>query len=154
MRFRDLRLRALAEAPAAFWHSYQDESALGENEWRQRLSDPARATLLAVRGGGDVGLVTIGPPTWDEQADPSYYDLGSFWVAPGARRTEVSRRLLAAALEHARGRGATGVTLWLIGENPTAQRLYESAGFALTGREAELPAPREASEREMALALA
>ena len=149
-RYRDIRLRSLADAPSAFYHSYAEESGLDERAWRSRLTDVDRASLVAVRAGGDVGIVSVGPPTWDEQADPEFYDLGAFWVAPQARRREVARKLLDAALEHARGKGAKGVTLWVIGENPPAQRLYESAGFALTGRESEIPG-RSDVEREMRL---
>lgn len=147
-RFRDVRLRALADAPEAFWHSYEDESSVGENTWREQLANPERAALLAVRSGGDVGVTTVGPPTWDEGADPSHFDLGGFWVAPQARHTEVSRQLLDAALEHAREHDATAVTLWVIGDNPAAQRLYEGAGFAVTGREHLIEA-RGVTEREL-----
>lgn len=150
-RFRDIRLRALADAPEAFWHSYEQESSRHENDWRKRLSDPARAVLFAVRGGGDVGVATVGPPTWDEEADPGDYDLAGFWVAPQARRREVARQLLTAAIEHAREQGAQAITLWVMEEGTAAQRLYESAGFELTGRVHELPEPRTGVERQMIL---
>lgn len=148
-RFRDLRLRALGDSPSAFWHSYEEESKCDENTWRERLGGPGRAAFIATRGGGDAGLVYVGPPSWDPEADPAHYDIGGLWVAPHARGDGIASALLRAALAHAASQQATAATLWVIGDNDTALRVYQAAGFEATGREAELPEPRSGTEREM-----
>lgn len=153
-RFRDLRLRALADAPNAFWQTYAEESAHGEKVWRDRLADGSRVTLIAVRGGGDVGVTTVGSPTWDDDAEPGSYDLGGFWVAPQARRTPVARQLLDAAVAVAVDAGATSLSLWVIGDNPAAERLYARSGFERSERAGEMPGRPGTAVRQMVLRLA
>jgi len=58
----------------------------------------------------------------------------SLAVAPGARRAGVGTRLLAAALEQARGRGAELAHLEVRTSNAGARAFYERSGFAEVGR--------------------
>jgi len=55
---RQLRLRALADAPDAFASTLEAEVASPDEVWRQRAEGgPASATVIAREGGVDVGLV-------------------------------------------------------------------------------------------------
>lgn len=55
-------------------------------------------------------------------------------VAPGSRRRGVARQLLADLVERAQRAGARGIGLEVAADNPAARQLYESCGFAQTGR--------------------
>lgn len=55
-------------------------------------------------------------------------------VDPGARGQGHGRALLAAILEQAAARGATQAFLEVAEDNPAALALYQTAGFAQTGR--------------------
>jgi ribosomal protein S18 acetylase RimI-like enzyme len=57
------------------------------------------------------------------------YDLE---VVPGQRGRGYGRALPAAAEHAVEGRGAETLRLNVFGGNPTAQRLYESAGYEIT----------------------
>ena len=54
-------------------------------------------------------------------------------VSPQAHRTGVGRALVECAKHEARDRGATRLTLRVLGGNAGARRLYESCGFVVEG---------------------
>lgn len=54
-------------------------------------------------------------------------------VDPAAQGHGVGRALVEAAVTEAGGRGATKVSLRVLGENPGARRLYERCGFVVEG---------------------
>lgn len=54
-------------------------------------------------------------------------------VAPEAQRSGHGRRLIEAALDEAKRRGARKVSLRVLGHNQRARRLYESCGFVVEG---------------------
>jgi len=138
---RDIRLRALADAPLAFGSTLAREAAYPPERWANWARDSARAetqaTYFAVAaaseaggaGGGPVGLV-FGVI---DAEDPALAHLFSMWVAPEARRTGAGGALVDAIVAWASARGArtmrTAVTLG----NDGAARLYERAGFRNTG---------------------
>jgi GNAT superfamily N-acetyltransferase len=63
----------------------------------------------------------------------------TFWihavyVHPDARGSGASSKLMRAAIEHARAKGASRIALWVNGANRHARALYERIGFRETGR--------------------
>lgn len=70
----------------------------------------------------------------------SYPSLSHTWwihavyVHPNARGTGASSKLIRAAIEYARSRGASRIALWVNGLNRHAKALYERVGFSQTGR--------------------
>ena len=73
-------------------------------------------------------------------------------VLPGHQRQGLGRQLLGEVLREAQARGCVACVLEVRRSNVAAQRLYEAAGFQLTGvRKAYYPLPEEASQREDAL---
>lgn len=126
-RSKDIRLRALAEAPNAFCSSLDRELAFDDQAWRDRL-EQAR-TFLALSGGATVGTAA-------GTADPHENggrELVAMWVDPAERRSGVARALIDAVVEWARAQNAPAVALWVAEDNASALRLYEKCGFALTG---------------------
>ena len=99
----ELRLAALAEAPAAFGSILSGWSGPGDTEerWRARLASVA-LNIVLTWNGEPVGMVSATAPRGD-----GAIELISMWVAPFARGQGVGdaavRRVLAwAQIEHGR----------------------------------------------------
>ena len=148
-RVRDVRVRALADAPFAFGSRLEDEQDQPEAIWRSRLESQAAATFLAIRGHETVGLVR----TFVEPEDVTSAKLVSMWVAPHARGQGVGRQLVAVAVQWARDYDATSVQLWVTETNTDARRLYEFCGFVLSGGRQTLPSDPLLNEVAMRLDL-
>lgn len=148
-RVRDVRIRALADAPSAYGSRLEEEQDQPESSWRARLEQQAAATFLAIDSHETVGLVR----TFVTPEDVTTADLVSMWVAPHARGQGVGRQLVAAVVEWVRHHDATSVQLWVTETNAAARRLYESCGFVLSGRRRTLPSDPLLSEVAMRLDL-
>lgn len=149
-RGRDLRMRALRDAPDAFWATADEEAALSPAQWRARLERPVGVTVVAVVDGTDAGLA-VGAPHHDAPDDAGLYAL---WVAPGSRGRGVGDALVAAVVAWARSAGHRRLRLEVADHNAHAVRLYERAGFIATGAQGRLPPPRDhLTEHERALVL-
>jgi len=55
-RARDLRLRAVADAPEAFARSLEEEERLSESDWRERIA-PSDSRVWFVEATDDVEFV-------------------------------------------------------------------------------------------------
>jgi GNAT superfamily N-acetyltransferase len=148
-RVRDIRVRALADAPFAFGSRLEEEQDQPEFFWRANLERQAAATFLAIRGRETVGLVR----TFVEPEDVASARLVSMWVAPHARGQGVGRQLVAVVVQWARDHDATSVQLWVTETNTDARRLYEFCGFVLSGGRQTLPSNPLLSEVAMQLVL-
>jgi GNAT superfamily N-acetyltransferase len=130
---RELRLRALADAPAAFATTVEQEQDLPESHWseladRSDLSDAA-AIFVAIDDGRWVGM---GAGRWDDR-DRGIAHLWSMWVDPSARRAGLGERLVGAVRGWARARGARFLRLGVIEDPADAGSFYERLGFVRTG---------------------
>ena len=85
--FRDVRLQALHDAPAAFGASAADAERLSEEDWRRRLE--GRAVFVARCGELGVGLVAGVPAELPREAE-----LISMWVASAWRGHGVGAALV------------------------------------------------------------
>ncbi|WHT21562.1 GNAT family N-acetyltransferase [Crossiella sp. CA-258035] len=122
-RWRDLRLAALAEAPAAFGTKLADWADAPAERWRDRLAE-ADLNLVAVLAGRDAGMVSA------TRTGQATVKLRSMWVAPFARGRGVGDELIRVALHWAEQRGATRATLNVMADNTSAAALYRRHGFA------------------------
>lgn len=146
---RDVRLAALQDAPINFWATYEDEVQRPDGWWRDRFIGEG-AWFVALDGPDPVGIAAA---VGDHDLGRAMKQLISMWVAPAARRRGVGRALVEAVVAWAREEGLSALQLEVTETNDAAARLYESCGFAFTGR--TQPHPREADlmEREMRLKL-
>jgi ribosomal protein S18 acetylase RimI-like enzyme len=134
---REVRLRALRDAPEAFAATLQRELEITVEQWRERLSAAAETFLCRLDDPGadpaPVGLVVV-------RADPEAPGeawLLSMWVAPEARGRGAGDALIRAAL-HSRTAQNRLVKLFVVETNRAARHLYARHGFLLTGREQRL----------------
>lgn len=122
---RDIRLRALKDAPDAFGATYDEAIGFDESRWRERAGEGR--TFLGYDGDGPpVGMAAS---YWNEDV----LELVAMWVAPEARGSGVAVELVDAVAEQAKGDGAADVHLWVTETNPAARKLYERIGFTYTG---------------------
>jgi ribosomal protein S18 acetylase RimI-like enzyme len=128
---RDVRLRALQDAPMAFGSTYAREVAFEDAEWERRATANAageRSVAFVVEPRDGLVVAAI------DQSDPELAHLYAMWVAPEARGTGAGRALVDAVVAWAIERGARRLETSVAEGNPAAMRLYVAAGFADTGR--------------------
>ena len=123
--FREVRLRALQDAPAAFGSRYDDWVRAPESRWRDRVGN-VPLNLIARRGGAPVGMAS-GVYDGDDQAE-----LISMWVDPEARGSGAFQALVDAVVEWARAAGRT-TYLMVRSDNARAISAYTRAGFVDLG---------------------
>ena len=136
---KTVRLAALADSPSAFGSSYAAEVDQPDDHWTWRAELGAAGersvTFFAIVDGSVVGLIAAYRP---DGAGPSV-ELVSMWVSPAQRRAGIAAKLVDAVERWAHDTGATTVELWVTRGNDAAVRLYEAAGFGLTGGHQPLP---------------
>lgn len=144
--WHDVRLAALADAPAAFGSTREDEQAIQEDGWRAMVRDAA--VFVATAGDAAVGVVA-----GLHRASEKDRGLGAMWVAPPWRGRGVAALLANAVIAWARSDGAATVGLWVPADHPRAHRFYERVGFRATGLRRPFPGDPERSISEMSLDL-
>jgi len=146
--FKDVRLRALQEAPYAFGSTYAREVQFTEAEWLQRLerwNGESGAGYLAMEGNVACG---IAGSLLDEN-DPTRAQLVSMWTAPTHRKSGVGRLLVGAVFDWAKARDVRTLLLMVVGNNERAIRFYQTLGFTKTGRTEPYPNDPALVEYEM-----
>lgn len=152
-RYRDVRLRALADAPDAFGSTYVREAAFSDDEWMARLesatSDLDALPLVAEESGTFVGL------TWArlDANESRLAHVYQVWVAPTHRRRRVGRGLMEAVTRWAHQRGVRRLALDVTCGNVAALAMYERAGFAPTGESKPVRPGSELRSQAMELTL-
>ncbi len=141
--WRELRLAALAEVPAAFGSTLAEWSGTGDTEqrWRGRLAGVA-LNLILTWGGEPAGMISAIAPDGERPAE-----LISLWVAPAARGRGVGDEAVRQVLGWVRREHpASRVVLSVKVDNDHAIRLYRRHGFVDAGA-----SPDDRDERLMRL---
>jgi ribosomal protein S18 acetylase RimI-like enzyme len=125
--WRELRLAALAGAPAAFRSRLADWQGADEERWRDRLAIPGSVNLVALLEGKPAGMASGVP---GEDGIP---ELISMWVSPAGRGKGIGDRLVQAVAQWARLQGAAVLRLAVAEDNEQAATLYRRNGFTDTG---------------------
>lgn len=120
---------------------------LSPERFEEYLAEPARVLFVAerpdvpglLRGPDALGyaMVVVGEPDDEDVRAVLTHrptaELSKIYVLPDAHGAGVSRLLMAASLEAARGVGAQGVWLGVNQLNVRAQRFYAKSGFTRVG---------------------
>jgi GNAT superfamily N-acetyltransferase len=126
---RELRMRAMADAPSAFGSTLQHEAEQSDEHW----------SALAEGGDEDCVYVAIDGEAWIGMAAGRWFErergivqLWGMWVEPGRRGERIGERLVGSVRGWARTHGAQFMRLGVMDASP-AIRFYERLGFVLTG---------------------
>lgn len=127
-QLRDLRLRALLDAPTAFASAYGHEIERPLTDWLWWVTPPS-VTFIAEDGDGS----WYGMATGRLDDDGRCADVFSMWVDPCVRGQKVGVRLLDRVIEWARASGVGTVRLGVTEGNAVAEALYRGRGFRPNG---------------------
>ena len=128
--FRGIRLEALAKNPEAFGSTFERENAQPLS-WFEATLD--RADIFgAFLDGALAGIAGYSAQENSKQAHKGL--LWTMYVRATARNSGLGKILVAAVLDHARGR-VEMVQLTVVSENESAHRLYRAMGFVEYGFE-------------------
>jgi len=133
-QYVDLRARMLADAPLAFGASPGHDLMSSIEAVREQI---ARGDDSAIYGAFAPGLVAaIGVYREDRPKTRHRMHVWGAYVTPPYRGRDLGRRLLEAAVAHARGiPGVTVLHISVTDAAPAARHLYERAGFEVWGSE-------------------
>ncbi len=134
--YRELRLRALRNAPQAFGQSYDESIKFPEERWRQRLIDAAEGKswlVFAERSGTLIGM--SGAFQWPEDVAANRAMIIAVFVEESVRGQGIGERLVKAVLEQMTAAGLKSAILAVNPVQEAAVRLYERMGFQPTGTE-------------------
>lgn len=143
---RDVRLRALADAPSAFASRLEDERDRPGSVWRERLASATAATFLAFDDDAEaVGIAGV----FLVPDDTTRTHLVSMWVAPEHRANGIATAMIDRAVEWSVAHRALAVELWVTETNEPARELYLRRGFEGTGERQPLPSDPSVDEIQM-----
>jgi GNAT superfamily N-acetyltransferase len=126
---RELRLRALADAPGAFASTLEREAAFPDDLWRQRAQGgPTSASFIAREDGVGVGMAAV-----IAEPVPGLVQLVGMWVDPRHRRRGNAEALIGQAVRWSRDHQARELVAWVAEDNTAARRLYAHVGFQPAG---------------------
>lgn len=124
--FREIRLRALADAPDAFGATVAQAAAQPDETWRERAAGPG-PILLVLEDGEPVAMGGAYAPEGAHEAM-----VWGMWTAPEARGRGHAARILDELVAWCRARGRD-VLLHVTEGNDAARRLYLRHGFEPVG---------------------
>ncbi len=131
---KDVRLRALADAPEAFGTTLAQAQAYSEAEWQARArrfsGSPPAAGCLAFVEGVPCGMASAFPSAENTRAA----ELTAFWVAPEARGQGVAEAMVALLVEWAAAQGFAVLEAGVVEDNHRAIAFYKRFGFVETGQ--------------------
>jgi ribosomal protein S18 acetylase RimI-like enzyme len=140
--WRELRLRALAEAPYAFGSKLADWQGAGDREqrWRDRLMWKGAHNVVGLLDARPAGMASGMP------ADDGSVELISMWVAPEGRGRGLGEALVGEVERWAGSTGADRFVLAVVASNARALAFYRRLGFIEKGM-----LPRESEDEALEL---
>ena len=147
--WREIRLEALATAPAAFSSRHADWAARPLAEFEARIAESA--VFVAEAAGAVLGSACLADDDDPAQAGRGW--LVSVYVTPRARRQGLGAALVAAAVDAARASGKTEICLDVGQANTAARATYAQAGFVAPAQAARRQGAPSAAEITLHLAL-
>ncbi len=126
--YRKARLAALQESPEAFVATAEEEEAMTEDEWQERMRRSIRL-LAESEDAAPIGVVSVATGAGDEGRQA---DLFGLWVTPAARGTGLATQLVRSAARTARDQGMTHLSYWVGTDNGRGVAFASGFGFRPT----------------------
>ncbi|MBW4623765.1 MAG: GNAT family N-acetyltransferase [Cyanosarcina radialis HA8281-LM2] len=146
---REIRLRALKDAPDAFLENYDRASEQPWEYWQASAHKHATSSQSANFFGFFNGTLAGMVGAYITDDEPRIVNLCAMWVAPEARQQGLGKALVDRVIDWANQASANRVRLWVNQENAIAANFYRRCGFNDTGNTTVFPAKPDAIEREM-----
>jgi GNAT superfamily N-acetyltransferase len=140
-----IHLAAWREAYAGLMPPEAAEAGVNERaaRWRASFADPSRpeAVFLAARAGETpAGFAACGPVDSPRLAAAGYAgEFYAIYILGRLQRRGAGRLLMGAMTEHLLSRRIYSAGAWVLRDNPSARRFYESLGATETGIEGVWP---------------
>ncbi len=135
---KQVRLRALADAPDAFCTTLAQAQAYSDTDWQARAgrfaADPPAAARIAYWHGTPCGMMTCYPAALANHEEGPAAELTAVWVDPAVRGQGVAETLVASVVDWAVAQSMSVLQAWVMEENHRALAFYGKAGFSETGR--------------------
>ena len=126
---KDVRLRALEEAPDAFGTTLVEGQKRTDRDWQDMARDHAtladRAYFMAYVGDNSCGMAGCYRTASDVVM------LTAMWVAPEFRGQKIGEQIVRAVIKWAGAGGASTIEAW-VSENNPARIFYQKIGFEET----------------------
>jgi ribosomal protein S18 acetylase RimI-like enzyme len=137
-------LREVDELHAALAPSFFRSAPRAELEWRRLLADPNAVAFVALEAGPDALAGVVAARVYDTPAEPAMLPrrrvhVETLVVASRRRRRGIGRRLLGAAGEWAKARGAVEIVLTTWAGNEGADAFYQRLGYRVLSRVLHAP---------------
>lgn len=145
--YRDIRVRALADAPEAFASTLEREQQFAEDIWRQRLAASCTAAAFPIEAERDDAAPAVGIAVGILDDDGA--QLVGMWVASSARGSGAADSLIEEVARWAAEEGHLTLGLWVVEGNTVAERVYARNRFVRSGRVQPVPERPTALEFEM-----
>jgi RimJ/RimL family protein N-acetyltransferase len=132
---REIRLRALRDAPEAFLTTAAQAEAERDEHWADRAAMSERGDrwgifLARAESGDAVGMAS----GIEDPNRPGTVELIQMWVDPSWRNKSIGAQLVEAVVTWG-ARRAERIRLGVATDNPAALALYARSGFVATGEE-------------------
>jgi len=137
---REVRLRALRDAPDSFRDTAAEAEAQPSPYWEEltrSVTEPGRHVMFLACDGEDIHGSTYG---LRDPEDHRSGRVGGMWISPSHRQQGIGRALLHAVVSWAGEQGFGRLRLWAPGANVAALAFYQHAGFIETGHRGTLRA--------------
>lgn len=148
---KELRCRALLDAPHAFSATLEEAQRRTDEEWetsaRHLASDARSTTFIAYNGETPCGMMGCHLLNNNDKVS----NLVAVWVAPECRRMRVGHALLEAIKQWSGKQGAKVLSAWVAEKNTGAIAFYLSLGFQATQQRQSFPP--DASQQQTLLTL-
>ena len=150
---RELRLRALKDAPDWFPDTYADIARRPSSYWEEltRSVTQAHQNAMFVACEGDEAIGSAFALV--DRARSQSGRAGGMWVDPGWRRQGIGQALLQEVIDWARERDFERLTLWCVVGAVASSSLYRKMGFRETGNQQLLSEASALRVAEMELPL-
>ena len=136
---RELRLRALRDAPDSFADAYDEVAAKPRSYWEEHTRGCTETNFAVMFLAAHEDRVLGSTYGFKDRERDDTARVGGMWVDPTVRGKGVGRALLEAVFAWARSCGLKRIALWAPAHNPAALALYTHASFSETGRDRAMP---------------
>jgi len=130
---RELRLRALRDAPDSFADAHDEVAAKPRSYWAELTRGFTDATSAVMFLAAEEDRVLGSTYGFKDRERADTARVGGMWVEPAVRGQGVGRALLDAVFGWARSCGLKRIALWAPAHNPAALALYANVSFCETG---------------------